>query len=50
VREFLAKNDMITMDHPSFLPDLAPCDVFLFPKVKMIMQGEHFGGCREYQT
>jgi hypothetical protein len=42
VRKFFAKNDMITMDHPSYSPDLAPCDFFLFPKVKM-MQGEHFG-------
>jgi hypothetical protein len=32
VREFFTKNDMITMDHPSYLPDLAPCNSFLFPK------------------
>jgi hypothetical protein len=43
VRDFFAKNDMITMDHPSYLPDLAPCNIFLLPKVKMIMQGEYFG-------
>jgi hypothetical protein len=43
VHEFFAKNNMITMDHPSYSPDLAPCDSFLFPKVKMIMRGEHFG-------
>jgi hypothetical protein len=28
VREFFAKNDMITTDHPSYSPDLAPCDFF----------------------
>jgi hypothetical protein len=34
---------MITTNHPSYSPDLAPCDFFLFPKVKTIMRGEHFG-------
>jgi hypothetical protein len=29
--------------HPSHLPSLAPCDFSLFPKVKTIMLGEHFG-------
>jgi hypothetical protein len=42
VREFFAKNDMITTDHPSNSPDLAPCDFFMFPKVRTIMRGEHF--------
>jgi histone-lysine N-methyltransferase SETMAR len=43
VREFFAKNDMITMNHPSYSPCLAPYDFFLFRKVKTIIQGEHFG-------
>jgi hypothetical protein len=33
---------MITTNHPSYSPNLAPCDFFLFPKVKTIMRGEHF--------
>jgi [histone H3]-lysine36 N-dimethyltransferase SETMAR len=41
-REFLAKNKITTMDHPPYSPDLAPCDFYLFPKVKNIMRGEHF--------
>jgi histone-lysine N-methyltransferase SETMAR len=41
-REFLAKNKITTMDHSPYLPDLAPCDFCLFPKVKNIMRGEHF--------
>jgi hypothetical protein len=49
VHEFFAKNDTIIMDHPSYSPDLAPCDFLLFTKVKTIMRGEHFGGCREHQ-
>ena len=30
------------MDHPPYSPDLAPCDFYLFPKVKNIMRGEHY--------
>jgi hypothetical protein len=28
VHEFFAKNDMITTHHPSYSPNLAPCDFF----------------------
>jgi transposase len=41
-REFLAKNKITTMGHPPYSPDLAPCDFYLFPKVKNIMRGVHF--------
>jgi hypothetical protein len=34
VREFLAKKFITKMDHPPFSPDLAPCDFWLFPKLK----------------
>jgi len=34
VREFLAKNSITKMDHPPYSPDLAPCDFWLFPKLK----------------
>jgi hypothetical protein len=43
VHEFFTKNDMITMDHTSYSLNLAPLNFFLFPKVKTIMRGEHFG-------
>ena len=29
------------LDNPSYSPDLAPCDFFLFPKLK-ISKGDHF--------
>ena len=35
VREFLAKNSITKIDHPTYSPDLAPCDFWLFPKLKM---------------
>jgi len=28
--------------HPPYSPDLAPCDFWLFPKVKMTMKGKRF--------
>jgi hypothetical protein len=33
-REFLAHKGIITLPHPPYSPDLAPCDCFLFPKIK----------------
>ena len=41
-REFLAKNNITTIDYPPYSPDLAPYDFYLFPKVKNIMRDEHF--------
>ena len=43
VREFLAQHNNITLPHPSYSPDLAPCDFFLFPKLKTHLKGHHFG-------
>ncbi|KAG5330275.1 SETMR methyltransferase, partial [Acromyrmex charruanus] len=37
VREFLAKNNTLMMPQPPYSPDLAPCDFFLFPKLKRPM-------------
>jgi histone-lysine N-methyltransferase SETMAR len=34
VREFLAKKSVIKMDLPPYSPDLAPCEFWLFPKLK----------------
>jgi hypothetical protein len=31
VYEFFAKNDMITTNHPSYSPNLAPCDFLFVP-------------------
>jgi len=37
VRDFLAKNNTVM---PPYSPDLAPCDFFLFPKLKRSMKGD----------
>ena len=34
VREFVAKNDTITIPQPPYSPDMAPCDILLYPKIK----------------
>jgi len=39
VRGFLAKNSITKMDHPPYSPDLAPCDFWLFPKLKKCPEG-----------
>ena len=43
-REFLAHNSIITCPHPPYSPDLAPCDFFLFPKMKLKLKGRRFDG------
>jgi hypothetical protein len=38
---FLAKN-MMVITHPPYSPNLAPCNFFLFPRMKGQMTGNHF--------
>ena len=42
VCEFLAKNSITKMDHPPYSPDLAPCDFWLFSKLKNALKGQRF--------
>ena len=42
VCEFLAKNSITKMDHLPYSPDLAPCDFWLFPKLKNALKGQRF--------
>jgi transposase len=41
VKEFLAKKNITAVEHPPYLPDLAPIDFFLFPQIKKPIKGEH---------
>ena len=34
IRQFLAENNIAVLEQPPYSPDLAPCDFFLFPKLK----------------
>ena len=42
VRQFLSNKNITVCPHPPYSPDLAPCDFWLFPKVKMTMKGKRF--------
>ena len=37
VTAFLKKEKVIVLPHPPYSPDLAPCDIFLFPKLKSFL-------------
>ena len=38
-RRFLTDNNRTVVPHPPYSLDLAPCDFFLFPKLKMKLKG-----------
>jgi histone-lysine N-methyltransferase SETMAR len=42
VREFLAKKFIMKLDHPPYSSDLAPCDFWLFPKLKTALNSYRF--------
>jgi len=39
VQHFLASKNMMVVPHPSYSPDLAPCDFFLFSMMKIKLKG-----------
>ncbi|KAG5320098.1 SETMR methyltransferase, partial [Pseudoatta argentina] len=47
LRKFLAKNNTLMMPQPPYSPDLAPCDFFLFPKLKRPMKGRRYATIEE---
>jgi len=49
VREFLAKNSITKMDHPTYSPDLAPCNFGLLPKLKNALKGQRFADLSDIQ-
>jgi len=51
VREFLAKNSITKMDPPPYSTDLAPCDFWLFPKLKKKngLKGQRFADLSDIQ-
>jgi len=42
VQQFLSNKNITACLHPLYSPDLAPCDFWLFPKVKMTVKGKRF--------
>jgi hypothetical protein len=49
VGEFLAKKSITKMDHPLYSPDLAPCNFWLFPKLKNALKGQRFADIPDIQ-
>jgi hypothetical protein len=41
---------MAVIPHPLYSPDLAPCDFFLFPKMKLKLKGRRFVTIEEIQA
>ena len=42
VKQFLGNTNITVLEHPPYSPDLAPCDFYLFPKIKSVLKGTHF--------
>ena len=50
VRQSLATKQVTILYHPPYLPDLAPCDYFLFPKLKGTIKGTRFEGVEDIKS
>ena len=50
IREFLAKNNIAVLEQPPYSSDLAPCDFFLFLKLKEVIEGTHFQDSEAIKT
>lgn len=49
IREFLNSKRITVVPQPPYSPDLSPCDFFLFPKLKHVLKGRHFGTLENIQ-
>jgi len=49
-RRFFTDNNMTVVPHPPYSPDPAPCNFFLFPKLKMKLKGRRFRTVEEIQA
>ena len=50
IRQFLAENNIAVLEQPPCSPDLAPCDFFLFPKLKGVIKGTRFQDSKAITT
>jgi len=44
LKDFLSKNNVTTLEHPPYSPDLAPDDFYLLPPLKSGLKGRRFYG------
>ena len=50
VKQFLVLKEITMLHYPPYLLDLAPCNFFLFPKLKEILKGTRFQGVKDIKT
>ena len=50
VRQLLVTKQGTALDHPTYSPDLAPCDFWLFPQLKIVIKGTHFSSSEEIKA
>jgi len=50
VWQFLSNKNITVCPHPPYSPDLAPCNFWLFPKVKMTMKGKRFESIQDIEA
>lgn len=50
VTNFLARSNTPVVPQPPYSPDLAPCDFFLFPRLKRELKGKHWETVENIQT
>jgi len=48
--EFLVKHNILSLPQPPYSPDLAPCDLFLFPQLKKTTKGRWFNYVEDIQA
>jgi len=49
IRSYLAKHQTSFVPHPTYSPNLASADFFLFPKLKTILKGRRFQTIEDIQ-
>jgi len=49
VVDFLAKHQVVVIDHPPYSPDVSPADFFLFPRLTGVLKGVRFSSVEEIQ-
>jgi hypothetical protein len=50
VQQFFASTNTTVIPYSPYSPDLASCNFFLFPKMKLLLKRRCFGSIKEIQT
>ena len=50
VQQFLAKHKIVQLRQPPYSPHIAPCDFWMFPKLKMALKGKRFDDIETIQS